>query len=82
MDQNNYSEIISTCKKFFRQDSNLWIQTLQYFSKKDDNCKEYIVDILNYIDKYDLLPPIVVIKILSQNNNNLSFDSIRVRVIK
>jgi vacuolar protein sorting-associated protein 11 len=78
MDNNDYENIINTCKKHYTKDYNLWIQALQYFSKREDfKCKEYIMQTIGYIDKHNLLPPLMVIKILSQNNT-ITLDSVKV----
>lgn len=78
MDHNDYINILDTCKRYGTQDSNLWIQSLKYFSKREEyNCKEYIMQILANIEKYNLLTPLIVIKILSQNST-LTVDTIKV----
>ena len=80
MDNNDYVSILDTCKRYGTQDSNLWIQALQYFSKREEyNCKEYIMQILANIEKYNLLTPLMVIKILSKNNT-LTIDTVKVRL--
>ncbi len=82
MDANDYESILNTCKKYDSKDLTLWINSLQYFSKREDyKCKEYISQILTYIDRYNLLSPLMVIKILSKNNT-ITFDTIKVRFKK
>lgn len=81
MDQKNYFHILETCKRYGHQDPNLWIQSLQYFSKLEEhNCKDYVVQILSNIEKYNLLTPLMVIKILSQNGT-LTVDTVKVSLI-
>lgn len=78
MDHNDYINILDTCKRYGTQDPNLWIQSLQYFSKRDGyNLKDYIMQILVNIEKFNLLTPLMVIKILSQNST-LTIDTIKV----
>lgn len=78
METNDYINILDTCKRYGTHDSNLWIQALQYFSKKEEyNCNEYITQILANIEKYNLLSPLMVIKILSQNST-LTVDTVKV----
>jgi vacuolar protein sorting-associated protein 11 len=78
MDNNDYFNILDTCKRHGTQEPNLWIQALQYFSKREEyNCKEYIMQILANIEKNNLLPPLMVIKILSQNST-LTIDTVKV----
>ena len=36
MDNNEYMNILDTCKRYGTQDPNLWIQALQYFSKREE----------------------------------------------
>lgn len=80
MEQNNYFQILETCKRYGHQDPNLWIQSLQYFSKREGhNCKDYVVQILSNIEKYNLLTPLMVIKILSQNGS-LTVDTVKVNL--
>ena len=78
MDNNDYVNTIDTCKRYGTQESSLWVQALNYFSKKEEyNCKEYIMQILSNIEKYNLLSPLMVIKILSQNST-LTIDTVKV----
>lgn len=78
MDGNDYFNILDTCKRYGNQDSNLWIQALQYFSKREEyKCKEFIIQIIANIEKLNLLQPLMVIKILSQNST-LTIDTVKV----
>ena len=36
MENNEYMNILDTCKRFGTQESTLWIQALQYFSKREE----------------------------------------------
>ena len=36
MENNEYANILDTCKRYGTQDPNLWIQALQYFSKREE----------------------------------------------
>ncbi len=78
MDNNDYLNILDTCKRYGNQDSSLWIQALQYFSKCEQyNCKEFIMQIITNIERLNLLEPLKVIKILSQNST-LTIDTVKV----
>ena len=44
MDNNEYANILDTCKRYGTQDSNLWIQALQYFSKREEVTKLILGD--------------------------------------
>lgn len=79
MDHNDYPNILETCKKHGIKDMSLWILSLQYFSKREEyNCKEYIMQILTNIESFNLLTPLMVIKILSENST-LTIDTVKVR---
>eukprot|EP01129_Flabellula_baltica_P016736 TRINITY_DN9066_c0_g1_i1.p1 TRINITY_DN9066_c0_g1~~TRINITY_DN9066_c0_g1_i1.p1 ORF type:complete len:909 (+),score=191.88 TRINITY_DN9066_c0_g1_i1:149-2875(+) len=71
MDQNDYENVIISCKKFGKKDPNLWIKALTYFANKDASldCREQISEILQQIDEAQLLPPLQIIKILSKSPN-------------
>jgi len=49
------------------KDLNLWIHALAFFASRDDNqCEEEIREVLNNVEKNQLLPPLLVIQILAQ----------------
>jgi hypothetical protein len=67
MEHNEYDDLIRACKKYGSSEPNLWIQTLSYFSLKEgDQCQAEIIQVLGHIDKDNLLPPLLVLQILSQ----------------
>ena len=68
MEHNKYSDIISTCKQFGNKEPNLWIQSLNYFAIKTEDCTNEISEILTNIDRSNLLPPLMVIQILSKKS--------------
>jgi len=70
MENNEYPAIIANCKKFGHIDPNLWVQVLSYFALKDEgeDCHRWIMDVLNNIEREKLLPPLLVVQILSQND--------------
>ena len=47
-------------------DPDLWIEALTYFALRDDDCQHEIGEVLNNIDRDNLLPPLPIIQILSQ----------------
>ena len=78
MNNRDYEGILKTCQKYDSQDLNIWVHALKYFSKQEDTkCKTYLIQTLAAIDKYNLLPPIIVIKTISQNST-ITFDTIKV----
>lgn len=81
MDNKDYDAILKTCRKYDSQDLNIWVHALKYFSKQEDiRCKDYLIQTLSSVEKYNLLPPIIVIKTISQNNT-ITFDTIKVKKI-
>jgi vacuolar protein sorting-associated protein 11 len=82
MDNGDYINILDTCKRYGTQEPSLWIQALQYFSKREEfSSKDYIMQILANIEKYNLLQPLMVIKILSQNST-LTIDTVKEYLLK
>lgn len=66
MENNDYEQVISSCKKYGPMDPDLWIEALTYFALRDDDCQHEIGEVLNNIDRENLLPPLPIIQILSQ----------------
>ena len=48
-------------------DTNLWVQTLKHFVRRND--LEKIKEILDYIKNVDSLSPLLILNILSQENS-------------
>jgi len=60
-------------KKYSKNDPNLWIKALTYFSSKDPSSIDFrseIGEILKNIEDNKLLPPLQVIQLLSQSPNS------------
>lgn len=68
MDHNDYDAVIEDCKNHGGKDPSLWSQALSYFTKKDGDCKSHIIDVLNHIDKLNLMSPLLVIETLAHNS--------------
>ncbi|XP_019628396.1 PREDICTED: vacuolar protein sorting-associated protein 11 homolog [Branchiostoma belcheri] len=68
MDHDEYVHIINTCKKFGGQDPNLWVQALAYFARKEENCRTQMMEVLQHIDRHNLLPPLLVVQTLAHNS--------------
>lgn len=49
MEQNDYPNVIDTCKKYGTQDPGLWVQALSYFARKETDCKTQIMEVLSRI---------------------------------
>ncbi|XP_060553204.1 vacuolar protein sorting-associated protein 11 homolog [Ruditapes philippinarum] len=67
MDCDAHDLVIQTCKTYGTQDTNLWVQALSYFSKKE-NLKSQLGIVLQHIDKMNLLPPLLVIQTLAHSS--------------
>jgi hypothetical protein len=74
-----FKNILDCCKTFGRNDPNMWIQVLTYFvsgpgytcRKTPQLANEYIDKVLVTIKELDVLPPLVVVQILSQRDIEL-----------
>jgi len=55
-------------KKNAKKDANLWIKALTYFSRKT-TCASEIVEVLKAIESNQILPPLQIIKLLSQSQS-------------
>ena len=51
---------------FSRQDPNLWVQALSFFSSRRE-CKGHISEVLRHIDEDQLMPPLMVIQTLADS---------------
>lgn len=71
MEQNDYYNIIQTCLKNGSDDRNMWIQVLSFFANGDLPFESEIQTLLNRIEKDDILPPLMVIQILSKKKTTL-----------
>eukprot|EP00698_Gefionella_okellyi_P004226 TRINITY_DN13925_c0_g1_i1.p1 TRINITY_DN13925_c0_g1~~TRINITY_DN13925_c0_g1_i1.p1 ORF type:complete len:890 (+),score=210.52 TRINITY_DN13925_c0_g1_i1:33-2702(+) len=66
LDNREYANVISKCKEHGSKDPNLWIQVLSAFASTDD-CPREMAEVLSYIEQDNLIPPLLVIQILSRN---------------
>eukprot|EP01137_Pigoraptor_chileana_P023996 Opistho-2@91225 len=67
MENNEHYQIIATCKKYGKQDPNLWIQVLSYFAGKPEGCRKEIAEVLSAVTENNLLPPLLVVQILARS---------------
>eukprot|EP01100_Stratorugosa_tubuloviscum_P009148 TRINITY_DN3821_c1_g1_i2.p1 TRINITY_DN3821_c1_g1~~TRINITY_DN3821_c1_g1_i2.p1 ORF type:complete len:907 (-),score=370.21 TRINITY_DN3821_c1_g1_i2:89-2758(-) len=65
-DKDNKS-ILRLCKIRGSEEPNLWIQALNYFAKEEIDSQKDIIDALSHIEAENILPPLVVIQILSKS---------------
>jgi len=68
MDNNEYGNIIKACKKYGDKEPNLWVEALSYFAGRNEDRPKEIIEVLTSIDRDNLLPPLLVIQILSQKS--------------
>ncbi|XP_022806826.1 vacuolar protein sorting-associated protein 11 homolog [Stylophora pistillata] len=68
MEQNEYSHVIDTCKKYGTSDPSLWVQALSYFARRETDCKSQIMEVLSYIDRGNLMSPLLVLQNLAYNS--------------
>ena len=67
INENDYENIINCVFKYGSNDTNMWIQVLTYFANCKEECQKEITKLLNRIEKDDILPPLLVIQILSNH---------------
>jgi len=66
MNKFDYHSVIVTCRRHGSADPNLWVRSLFYFVVMDEPCEEELREVLQHIDRDNLLPPVQSIQILSQ----------------
>ena len=68
MDTGNNRAVINTCRKVGSRNPNLWVKVLTHFaSMKSPECDSYIMQILQSVNESKILPPLLVVNILSKN---------------
>ena len=60
---------LNLCKKYGENEINLWVQALKYFAKPNENKIDRLPEVLDYIERIDVLSPLLVLNILSRNRN-------------
>eukprot|EP00027_Filamoeba_sp_ATCC50430_P018912 CAMPEP_0168579026 /NCGR_PEP_ID=MMETSP0413-20121227/21645_1 /TAXON_ID=136452 /ORGANISM="Filamoeba nolandi, Strain NC-AS-23-1" /LENGTH=897 /DNA_ID=CAMNT_0008612909 /DNA_START=77 /DNA_END=2766 /DNA_ORIENTATION=- len=68
MDNKEYENLIKACKKYGDKDPNLWVQVLSYLATAGhhNDCQKEIREVLECIDRENILPPLIVLQLLSQ----------------
>eukprot|EP01083_Nonionella_stella_P075667 205784_1 len=67
MERGDKTQILRSCNKYRGSDESLWLQALTYFVRLDEDCSDEIREILQNIERENLLPPLMVVQILSKN---------------
>jgi len=67
----DHEGLIACCKKLGDSsqggDPSLWGDLLKYFGELGEDCSKEVKEVLTYIEKEDVVPPIVVLQTLSKN---------------
>ncbi|KAK7310771.1 hypothetical protein RJT34_08486 [Clitoria ternatea] len=70
MQAHDHEGLIACCKRlgdFKGGDPSLWADVLKYFGELGEDCSKEVKEVLTYIERDDILPPIVVLQTLSRN---------------
>ncbi|XP_078494941.1 vacuolar protein sorting-associated protein 11 homolog [Ciona intestinalis] len=69
MDHESHGLVVETCRSYGEKDPTLWQQALTYFARQRDvDCRQHITQVLAHIEKHNLVPPLLVIQMLSKNS--------------
>ncbi|MCO5583009.1 hypothetical protein L7F22_036915 [Adiantum nelumboides] len=73
MQDKDYQGLIACCKRLADPsrggDSSLWADILQYFGERGEDCSKEVKEVLVYVEKDNLLPPLIVLQTLAKNPN-------------
>ncbi|GAB4859345.1 Vacuolar protein sorting-associated protein 11 [Ancistrocladus abbreviatus] len=71
MQGHDHVGLIACCKRLGDSgndgDPSLWADLLKYFGELGEDCSKEVKEVLTYIERDDILPPIIVLQTLSQN---------------
>ncbi|KAK9285024.1 hypothetical protein L1049_024206 [Liquidambar formosana] len=71
MQAHDHEGLIACCKKLGDSgkggDPSLWVDLLKYFGELGEECSKEVKEVLTYIERDDILPPIIVLQTLSRN---------------
>ncbi|KAK2995647.1 hypothetical protein RJ640_013604 [Escallonia rubra] len=71
MQAHDHEGLISCCKRLGDSrkggDPSLWADLLKYFGELGEECSNEVKEVLTYIERDDILPPIIVLQTLSKN---------------
>ncbi|XP_073283339.1 vacuolar protein-sorting-associated protein 11 homolog [Primulina huaijiensis] len=71
MQAHDHEGLIACCKRLGNLDKggspSLWADLLKYFGELGEDCSKEVKEVLTYIERDDILPPIIVIQTLSRN---------------
>ncbi|XP_004516854.1 vacuolar protein-sorting-associated protein 11 homolog [Cicer arietinum] len=71
MQAHDHEGLIACCKRLGDSvkggDPSLWADVLKYFGELGEDCSKEVKEVLNYIERDNILPPIIVLQTLSRN---------------
>ncbi|KAF3443276.1 hypothetical protein FNV43_RR12958 [Rhamnella rubrinervis] len=71
MQAHDHEGLIACCKRLGDSgrggDPTLWADLLKYFGELGEDCSKEVKEVLTYIERDDILPPIIVLQTLSRN---------------
>ncbi|XP_015898778.3 vacuolar protein-sorting-associated protein 11 homolog [Ziziphus jujuba] len=71
MQAHDHEGLIACCKRLGDSgkggDASLWADLLKYFGELGEDCSKEVKEVLTYIERDDILPPIIVLQTLSRN---------------
>ncbi|CAL1381913.1 unnamed protein product [Linum trigynum] len=71
MQSHDHEGLIACCKRLGDSgkggDATLWGDLLKYFGELGEDCSKEVKEVLTYIERDDILPPIIVLQTLSRN---------------
>uniref|UniRef100_A0A5B7BMH6 Vacuolar protein sorting-associated protein 11 homolog n=1 Tax=Davidia involucrata TaxID=16924 RepID=A0A5B7BMH6_DAVIN len=71
MQAHDHEGLIACCKRLGDLgkggDPSLWADLLKYFGELGEDCSKEVKEVLTYIERDDILPPIIVLQTLSRN---------------
>ncbi|CAH8261967.1 unnamed protein product [Arabidopsis lyrata] len=71
MQNHDHEGLIACCKRLGDSgkggDPSLWADLLKYFGEIGEDCSKEVKEVLTYIERDDILPPIIVLQTLAKN---------------
>ncbi|CAL0304410.1 unnamed protein product [Lupinus luteus] len=71
MQKHDHEGLIACCKRLGDSgkggDPSLWADVLKYFGELGEDCSKEVKEVLTYIERDDILPPMIVLQTLSRN---------------
>ncbi|ESW06365.1 hypothetical protein PHAVU_010G042100 [Phaseolus vulgaris] len=71
MQAHDHEGLIACCQRLGDSvkggDPSLWADVLKYFGELGEDCSKEVKEVLTYIERDDILPPIIVLQTLSRN---------------